>query len=164
MQSLIVTHFLPFSRAQHDVGGLRSGLHVRRAAPAGVRDHPGQEPGHGGRPKAQVCDATTAGAARRNEEDVVCQLYRNLQNAPSTAEAFAGLFARRVGYERFRRRQLPAHHQGPLPAEADRERAAAVHQGVRDVPHLPLARNHPPEGHPAVLPAVRVVRVAMLGR
>lgn len=82
--------------------------------------------------------------------------------ASSSTEAFAPILIRRTGNGWRSGRQQPAGDEGPLPAETYRERSASLHQGVCDLPHLPLARHHSQQGDAIVLPAVHDMPFPML--
>merc|ERR1712241_336353 len=150
-------------RGLRGVDGLGPRLLVRRAAAARVRHHARPQPRHGRRREEEVRHAAAAGRQGRHQEGRLRQLHGDRQNAASSAQASAVLPHCRAGYpRRGHRRQRPTHPQGPLPAEAHRERPQAIHQGVCDMPHLPLARHHPQQGDPCVVPSVHDVSIEML--
>jgi hypothetical protein len=101
-------------------------LHLRRAPETCLRDNARQKSRHGRRQKAEVRDETAASCPNRHEEDLLRQFHRDLQNAPSSAEASPGFLVGRVGHQRLGGRQQPVDHQGPVPAETNRKRLKEV--------------------------------------
>ena len=76
------------------------------------------------------------------QEDGVCKLQRDRQDAAQTAQAPAALPVCWAWHQWRYRRQQSADYQRQVPAETHRERVEEIHQGVCHLPHLQVSRYH----------------------
>ena len=89
--ALFMCSIFPSGRQPDSMVWRGSRLHIRRATDTSIWHHARQESGHGGRKETEVCDAPSAGCAYRNEKNVFCQLYRDMQDVSSSCKPVAKL-------------------------------------------------------------------------
>ena len=96
-------------------------------------------------------------------------MIQNIQNieiifqASSSTQAFVSFPVRRVGNHGRHRWQQSVNYEGQISTETHRKRFEALHQGVCDLPYLPLSRHDLEQGDSTLFPSVHDLSFEVLG-